>query len=316
MGNDFLLALAYDSRMLIEKPETLEQLIGNDQLRATNRRFPQKVLMCAPQYFRIEYAINPYMRSPDGGLNVVDMGFARLQWEELRASYIRLGYKVEVIDGQPDFPDMVFCANQSFPFIDERGKKSVLLSQMSSNYRVGEVDFFHSWYTEQGYKVYSLENKGLTFEGNGDALIHFPLNLIWGGYGHRTSKDAYYELSERFGFKIVPLHLQSEYYYHLDLCMSILNPTTVVICPEAFDKPSLELIHMGFPNVIEVGSKENTQFACCNCDCPDDVHVILQRGTPTFATELRRLGFRPIEVETSEFLKAGGSVFCMKMRYF
>lgn len=302
--------------MLIEEPEILEQLIGDDQLRTTGRRFPQKVLMCAPQYFRIEYAINPYMRSSDGKLNVVDMGFARLQWEELRASYMRLGFKVEVIDGQPDFPDMVFCANQSFPFIDEEGKKRVILSNMNSEHRKGEVDFFRSWYADQGYRVHSIEETSLAFEGNGDALTQFPLNLIWGGYGHRTSKEAYFELSERFGFKIVPLHLQSEYYYHLDLCMSILNPTTVVICPDAFDSQSLELIHMGFPNVIEVDAEENKQYACCNCHCPDDIHVILQRGTPTFATELRRLGFRPIEVETGEFLKSGGSVFCMKMMYF
>lgn len=305
-----------NATMLIEELEILEQLIGDDVLRETGRRFPQKVLMVAPQYFRIEYAINPYMRSPDGGLNIVDMGYARLQWEELRASYMRLGFKVEVLDGQPDFPDMVFCANQSFPFIDEDGNKCVILSSMQSKERAGEVSFFRSWYQDQGYEVYDLGTKNLKFEGNGDALIHFPLNLVWGGYGHRTSKDSYQELAERFGFNIVPLRLKSEYYYHLDLCMSILNPTTVVICPDAFDAKSLELIHLGFPNVIEVSAEENKLYACCNCHCPDDIHVILQRGTPTFATELRRLGFRPIEVDTTEFLKSGGSVFCMKMMYF
>jgi N-dimethylarginine dimethylaminohydrolase len=39
---------------------------------------------------------------------------------------------------------------------------------------------------------------------------------------------------------------------------------------------------------------------------------VLQKGSASACADLRRLGFKPVEVDTSEFMKSGGSVFCMK----
>ncbi|HEY1621853.1 MAG TPA: amidinotransferase, partial [Streptosporangiaceae bacterium] len=41
-------------------------------------------LMCAPEYFTVEYAINPWMH-PD---EPVDPALAMRQWEDLRATFI------------------------------------------------------------------------------------------------------------------------------------------------------------------------------------------------------------------------------------
>jgi N-dimethylarginine dimethylaminohydrolase len=66
-------------------------------------------LMCPPEYFAVEYAINPWM-NPD---QPVDLALARRQWEQLRSTYLRLGHAVRIIDPVPGLPDMVFAANGS-----------------------------------------------------------------------------------------------------------------------------------------------------------------------------------------------------------
>jgi N-dimethylarginine dimethylaminohydrolase len=40
--------------------------------------------------------------------------------------------------------------------------------------------------------------------------------------------------------------------------------------------------------------------------------VLIQEGCDGTVDRLRAHGFVPVELDTSEFLKAGGSVFCMK----
>lgn len=64
-------------------------------------------LMCSPDYFTVQYAINPWMNPDDP----VDLQLARQQWEQLKAAYARLGHTVKTIDPEPGLPDMVFAAN-------------------------------------------------------------------------------------------------------------------------------------------------------------------------------------------------------------
>ncbi len=215
---------------------------------------------------------------------------------------------------------MVFAANQSFPFL-RAGKsgekvKSVVLSQMRSEFRRPEVAYFKKMYSSLGYEVLELDNKKINFEGNGDALIQFPYNLVWGGYGERTSPEVYSELSERFGLNVAMLKLVNKNFYHLDTCFSILNENTVVIQPEAFEAEGLKLIKAVFENVIETELDENLKSFACNCHSPDGKHVITQKGTKKFKKQLENHDFKVIEVDTGEYLKSGGSVFCMKMMVF
>jgi N-dimethylarginine dimethylaminohydrolase len=219
---------------------------------------------------------------------------------------------VHVLPGHEKLPDMVFTANQSFPFLSANGGKSVLLSRMHSDFRKPEVTYFQKWYEQAGYKVYSL-NAPTAFEGNGDALIHLPYGFIWGGYGHRTAKETYSEMSERFGLDVIPLHLTRPEYYHLDTCFSILDEKTVVIQESAFEPVGLKLIYEVFSKVINVEGEENLSHFCCNCHSPDGKRVILHHGAKRFRSDLEKAGFEPVEVNTSEFIKSGGSVFCMKM---
>ncbi|HXH74160.1 MAG TPA: arginine deiminase-related protein [Bacteriovoracaceae bacterium] len=278
---------------------------------------PKRVLMARPTHFDVLYDINPYMKNEAGELQKVDKPRAMKQWQELHDKYLSLGFEVEVIEGTDKLPDIVFTANQSLPFWDVRNNcKAVLMSQMRSEFRKEEVEIFSRWYEERGYKVYRLSDASRGLEGNGDALIHPGKRIIWGGTGPRTDREVYGEVGEITQLEVMLLPLINPMFYHLDTCFSILNGETVVIQPDAFSKESRDLIKKHFKNVIETTKTECMAFFTANCHSPNGKDVIYQSGATSFESSLRSLGFNLHPVETSEFMKSGGSVFCMKMMVF
>jgi N-dimethylarginine dimethylaminohydrolase len=277
----------------------------------------RRVLMVSPEYFRVEYAINPYMKSAGGELKQVDVARAMEEWQRLREAYIRLGVPVIVLPGEKNLPDMVFAANQGFPFRDPKsGRTSCLMSRMRSEFRRGEVPFFKRWFEANGYETLELETPGVFFEGNGDAHLHPGLPLVWGGVGPRTTLEAQEEIARRFDLAVVPLELRSPDFYHLDTCFTLLNAETVAYLPDAFSPSSRKLVEAGFRNVIPLGYDECHRYFSGNCHCPNGRDVLIQEGNRRFNALLERAGFTVHELDTSEFMKSGGSVFCMKMMIF
>jgi N-dimethylarginine dimethylaminohydrolase len=68
-----------------------------------------------------------------------------------------------------------------------------------------------------------------------------------------------------------------------------------------------------FERVIEAPENEARGLFACNAHSPDGRHVVIQRGCTETNTALEQAGFAVIEVDTDEYLKSGGSVFCMKL---
>ena len=65
------------------------------------------ILMCPPDYFSVDYVINPWMAGQAGQPN---KKLAHQQWEHLRDE-IAKSANITIIEPQPDLPDMVFTAN-------------------------------------------------------------------------------------------------------------------------------------------------------------------------------------------------------------
>ncbi len=275
--------------------------------------FPAKILMCEPKYFEVNYEGNEFMKE---NLNSVDKDLALLQWNALKDLYQKLGFEVELIEPAQGLVDMVFTANQSFPFMDSSGNKKVILSKMKNQQRKREVEYFKAFFLKRDYEVIELPEEVKYFESMGDAIIDYHRNIIFSGHGFRTQETISGFLSNYTNFKVVKLHLINQYLYHLDTCLSILNSDSVIIAESAFDEESLRLIKHNFENVINVGEIENLKYFLCNCHCPDGKNVIVQRGGNAFKESISRRGFNLIEVETSEFIKSGGSVFCMKLMFY
>ena len=66
-----------------------------------------KILMCPPNYFSVDYVINPWM---SGLTEPPDIKKAHEQWNQLKDNISQYA-DIEIIEPQPDLPDMVFTAN-------------------------------------------------------------------------------------------------------------------------------------------------------------------------------------------------------------
>lgn len=272
---------------------------------------PTNVLMVRPLHYSVEYVINPHMANQVGMADKIE---AHNEWNKVRSLFDQIGLNVRVMEDQEGLPDMVFCANQSLPYIDEDGQRLVIMSIMHAEQRKKEVPYFEQWYRQNGYELHFLDERKIEhFEGCGDAIWHSSKRLLWGGHGHRSSLSAYQTISETFEVPVITLELVDEKFYHLDTCFCVLDEQTVLIYPGAFTDKGLDLIHAVFNKVLEASKYEAEELFACNASCPDGRNVIIQQGCTDVNKNLRDAGFSVHEVSTYEFLKSGGSVFCMKM---
>ncbi|MBS2003772.1 MAG: amidinotransferase [Cyanobacteria bacterium SZAS LIN-5] len=275
------------------------------------RAVPRRILMCPPTYFDVKDAKNEFM---SGNIGAVDTGKAQAQWSELKSTFEKCGFPVELIEPGVDLEDMVFTANQVLPALDVDAHPVVVLGRMAYQSRTREVPHFEKWFAEQGYKVLHLPEVCKRFEGGGDGVWHPGRKLLWLGFGTRTEERCCDALVNLLQVPVVKLRLVSAKFYHLDTCFAVLNADSVMIYPPAFDETGLSLIRNYFQNVVEVSEADANNFAC-NALALDD-YVVIQKGSHATCSDLQRLGFKPVEVDTSEFMKSGGSVFCMKQMVY
>lgn len=284
------------------------------------REEPTNVLLCTPDYFEIIDIKNAYMTGNEGS---TDRSQAIKQWNDLKDIYTHLAFKnvineVLTIPGVSGLEDMVFCANQTFPWISSNGKKQVVLSKMKHASRKKEVPYFEIFFKDLGYEILNLSRTDL-FEGMGDTIAHPFKKLLYGGYGHRSKANAHEELSEILEVPIVLLELLHPKFYHLDTCFLPLNEDHVMLCKEAFTNEGIANISHLFKHLHFISEEEADRTFCLNAHIPyhkSQHHAIVQKGSAVSISILKELGFTVHETETSEYMKSGGSVFCMKMMVY
>ncbi|MBX9850670.1 MAG: hypothetical protein K2X86_02820 [Cytophagaceae bacterium] len=276
-------------------------------------------MMASPDYFDIVDVKNPYMKDQEGKVNKT---LASKQWDFLRNTYRSLVAKnildeVLEIKGAVNCEDMVFAANQTFPWITDKGEKVVIMSKMKHASRQREVSYFEEYFKNLGYKIIHLKHTQF-FEGMGDTIPHPGRRLLYGGFGHRSEIESYTEISELFGVSVITLELKDEKFYHLDTCFLPADEKNVLLYKKAFTHEGLDMIKTLFENVIEVPANEAENFALNAHVVYNTQHKIalIQKNNSHTTAILRKLGFEVIEADTSEFMKSGGSIFCMKMMVY
>jgi N-dimethylarginine dimethylaminohydrolase len=253
-------------------------------------------LMCPPEHFAVEYAINPWM-DPD---KPVDVALARRQWEQLAATYSSLGHTVHTITPEAGLPDMVFAANGA-TVID--GK--VLGARFRYAERQPEAAAYLNWFRARGgYE--QIRESAVTNEGEGD--IVFAGQVILAGYGFRSEVAVRQELAELFGLPVISLRLVDPRFYHLDTALVVLDTDTVAYYPAAFDDASRAAISSHFTELIEV-KDEDAEVLGLNA-ISDGRNVVVPAQAEGMIGQLAAAGFNPVRVDLSELLKAGGGPKC------
>lgn len=271
---------------------------------------PRTVLMCPPDHFDVVDVKNPFM---EGQAGAVDRARARVQWDAVGEAFRAAGVAVETIAPVAGCEDMVFCANQTFPGLDAAGRRVCVLSRMRHPSRQREVPAFRAWFASNHFEVVEADHP---FEGGGDAIWHPGHGLVWGGVGPRSDAAAYALVTETFDVPVILLPLAGEDFYHLDTCFCPLDGNTVLVYPPALTADGLALIGAVFERVIEVDEADARERFACNATACLGRTVIVQRGCTALRERLADLYYDVVEVETGEFLKSGGSVYCMKQWLF
>ena len=260
-----------------------------------------QILMCPPDYYGIEYEINPWMDRKAGA----NRERAIAQWEALYATLTGpVGASVELLDPVPGLPDMVFTANAGLVagrrFIPSRFRHSV---------RTGEEPYFRRWFETQGYEVLPLPD-GCIFEGAGDALACGE--TLFAGYHYRSHISSHRELSRLLGTRVLSLELSNPRFYHLDTCFCPLGPESAIYYPDAFDRYAQQVLASGVQRPVFAESPDAARFGC-NAVVVDR-HVVLNTGCARLSERLEESGYTVHEVDLSEFLKSGGAAKCLTLR--
>jgi N-dimethylarginine dimethylaminohydrolase len=259
-----------------------------------------RILMCPPDYYGIEYEINPWMSRSRG--SIADQ--AKKQWQGLYRILCDLGVRVELLQPQPGLPDLVFTANAGLVF----GKR-FFSSQFRHEVRARETPVFDAWFSEHGFTVERLP-EGMYFEGAGDAL--FCGAALFAGYRIRSDVRGHQHLAHVLGQQVLPVELVNTRFYHLDTCFCPLAPGEAIYYPPAFDSYGRKVIETHIPKLLTVKEEEAHRFGC-NAVVVGKT-VVHNTGCERLAADLKEWGYHPIATELDEFLKAGGSAKCLTLR--
>lgn len=258
------------------------------------------ILMCPPDYYGIEYEINPWMSRS----RQADSRQARDQWHRLYDTLRGLGTTVSLLEPVAGLPDLVFTANAAMIF-----RRRAILSHFRHSQRQGEEPRFEQWLAGHGFTIERLPEDRY-FEGAGDAL--YCGETLVAGYRIRSDVRSQQLVGQMVGTHVLPVELIDGYYYHLDTCFCPLAPGAAIWYPGAFDEYGRQALAQVVPQLIEVAAEEARSFAC-NAVVVGK-HVVTNTGCPRLHADLRQRGYEPIETPLSEFVKAGGSAKCLTLR--
>ena len=261
----------------------------------------ERILVCPPRYFGVEYVINPWMT---GNIGAVCAPTAQRQWDAL-VNILSAHCDVSMIDPRPGLPDMCFVANGGLAL-----GGAFVPATFSVSQRIPETALFHAWADAAGYEVAALEDD-IPFEGEGDALWWPGQALLWAGYGVRSGLECHRALAKRLRVRVASLRLVDARFYHLDTCFVALPEGRVIYYPAAFDKRSRRLVESLAPDDkrIEVGDEDALKFACNAVRIGKT--LISNHASDALRRRLGEWGYEVVTTPLGEFMKAGGAAKCL-----
>jgi ornithine--oxo-acid transaminase len=242
-----------------------------------------------------------------GNVNRSSRQSATDQWTLLHRALGKIA-DVLLVEPQPGCPDMVFTANAGLVY-----DGIVALSSFYHPERQGEEPHFRRWFQKSGFTVCDVP-RVTPFEGEGDALFEPDGSRLWAGHGPRTGQNSHHHLMNLWNIEIVSLRLVDPRFYHLDTCFCPLSNGEVMYYPSAFDAESKKRIERRYPKAkrIRVSEADALRFACNAINIGKT--ILLNQIGPELLVQLQSLGYEVVQVDLTEFMKAGGAAKCLVLR--
>ena len=219
--------------------------------------------------------------------------------------------------------DLVFTSNLGIVLDHLPDRDVVVLSNFTSEPRVGETEVGLPFFRAMGYETFVSPAK---FEGDAE-LKHLHDNVYVGGYGIRSEQQSYDWMEREFGMKIVKVKLTDPYLYHLDCSVFPITREQTLVCTKLFDKQELQELeeHTG---IIDVSTDDCYSGICNSLRLSStilngsNIHE-LKAGTEEYREELKKnrrlediageLAFDVSYFNLSEYLKSGALLSCLVM---
>ncbi len=262
-------------------------------------------LMVAPDHFRVEYAINPFMDLS----SQPDPVTTREQWDAIAAGISAAGGSVEVLDQRADSPDMVYAMNLGLPFQGGPEGRTAVLSHMRYAERRNETETAEQWFRGHGFAPVTIgaQGVGAHFEA-GDAFAWRGDLVV--GFGPRTERLALKHLAEELDVRVQGIEINHPGMYHLDLSFCPLDSERAIVCPAAFPEASARQLLDLVPEALVITEDEALSTFCANSivlgrtilmpACPDRVRA-----------QLEAWDFEVVLIGVEEFVKGGGAIRCL-----
>ena len=261
-------------------------------------------LMCPPQWYDVDYVINPWMA---GNVHRLSRDRAFAQWRQLFDG-LKPFADLRVLHAERGCPDMTFIAHTA---LLQHGIAAV--SSFAHTQRQAEEGHLRRWLEEAGFLIWETPRE-TAFEGEGDAIFDETGQLLWAAHGVRTCERSHSHLAAAWHVPVESLQLIDPRFYHLDTCFTPLHGGFVLYYPDAFDHASRSRIEDRYPvgRRFTVTEAEATQFACNVVNIGHTIFMGEVRGT--IAQRLSSTGFDVHQFPLSEFLRGGGSARSLTLR--
>jgi N-dimethylarginine dimethylaminohydrolase len=279
-------------------------VVGLSDNRSDRRKGPHVLdwghhyLMTPPTYFGLSYSINPWMH-PE---NTLDLERAHAQWLRLVSTLRAAGAQVDVRDGVPGLPDMVFAQQGG---VVDGGR--VVVSRFRYAERRDEATHAAAWFAARGFEVVEVDAPDELRWEAGDCFVAGDAFLC--GYGPRSDRAGWAAVGRALGVRIAPVRLVNPLLYHLDVAFCPLDERRAIVAPDAFDGAGLATIRRLVPEPLLLTTDETMTF-CANSVVVGTT-VVMPHCPPRVGRQLEAWGFDVALTDTSEFVKAGGSVRCL-----
>ena len=104
--------------------------------------------MCPPDYFTVEYAINPWMKD----IEPCNVDLAKKQWDRLHEVITKeVGVDVRLMEPVEGLPDLVFTANAAFVY-----NNKAIIAHYKFPERQGEEPYCEEWFKQHGFDVVTM----------------------------------------------------------------------------------------------------------------------------------------------------------------
>ncbi len=261
-------------------------------------------LMCPPQWYGVDYAINPWMAS---NLHRSSRDQAFAQWNSLYAA-LQTVADVRLLHPEQGCPDLVFLAHGA---LVQHGLAA--LSSFSHGQRREETRHLRAWMEQHGFLLWNTPRE-TAFEGEGDILFNAEGTELWAGHGVRTCRSSHRHVADAWHVPVHSLHLVDPRFYHLDTCFAPLSGGHLLYYPEAFDAASLASIetHFNADKRLAITEQDATQLACSALNVGKTIFTGNISDELTY--RLRNQGFQVERLALGEFLKGGGGAKSLALR--